>query len=135
MVFNNYDWTVSVTELMNELDLDPLSLRRKTSHLVTLHKAIGDHLAPPVHSYLTPTQSTTHRSSNIKSYIQQQTCVSSFSKFSFVPCTTRDWNELPTNRDQRSQPIQRSSSETSKSQRNQHQRLINHTCAHSPGSS
>ena len=42
MVFNNYDWTVSVAELVKELDLDPLSLRRKTSYLVTLNKAIGD---------------------------------------------------------------------------------------------
>ena len=45
MVYNNYDWTVSVNALMKDLDLDPLSLRRKTSRLVTLHKAIGGHFA------------------------------------------------------------------------------------------
>ena len=33
VVFNNYDWTVSVTKLMKYLELDPLSLRRKTYHI------------------------------------------------------------------------------------------------------
>ena len=45
---------------------------------------------------MTPTQRLTRRSSNTKSYIQHQTRTDSY-KFSFVPRTTRDWNDLPSN--------------------------------------
>ena len=41
MVYNNYDWKSSVNELIQELQWDSLSNRRKNNRLAILHKAIG----------------------------------------------------------------------------------------------
>ena len=60
MVHNNYDWTVSVNALTKDLDLDPLSLRRKTSRLVTLHKAIAYRGPCSASSFLPDADSKAH---------------------------------------------------------------------------
>ena len=96
LVFNNYDWHTSVNELIRKLDLDMLSTRREITRLCKLlHKAMGGggHLALPVQNYLQPVQRQTCRSHS-GAYIEYQSRLDCF-KFSFVPWTTRDWNNLP----------------------------------------
>ena len=95
MVHNNYDWEQSATALIKDLNWENLSSRRKIIRLSILHKAIGGHLALPVNNYLRPSQRST-RSSNLNSYIPIS-CRINAHKWSFVPQTIRDWNELPLN--------------------------------------
>ena len=93
LVFNNYDWHTSVNQLIRKMDLDMLSTRREIARLCILHKAIGGRLALPVQNYLQPVQRQTRRSHS-GSYIEYQSRLDCF-KFSFVPRTTSDWNNLP----------------------------------------
>ena len=93
LVFNNHDWRASVTELIRNLEWDMLSTRREIARLCILHKAIGGHLAVPVQNYLQPVQRQTRRS-HLRAYIEQQTRLDC-SKYSFVPRTKRDWNNIP----------------------------------------
>ena len=93
MVYNNYDWKTSVSELIQELQWDSLSDRRKNNRLAILHKAIGGHLAIPVQNYLHPAQRRTRRSSK-HNYIEYQSRKDSH-KYSFIPRTIKDWNDLP----------------------------------------
>ena len=94
MVFNNYDWRQSVTELIQKLEWDMLSTRRKINRLSIFNKAIGGHLAIPVQNYLQPAQRQTRRSKG-NNYIEHQSRVDCH-KFSYIPRTIRDWNNLPT---------------------------------------
>ena len=97
MVFNDYDWEnkTSVTKLMKDLNWGMLSTRRKIARIQIMHKAIGGHLALPVHKYLQPAQRRT-RQSHSNSFITYQSSKDCH-KYSFVPQTIRDWNLLPQN--------------------------------------
>ena len=61
-----------------------------TVHITQRH---GGHLALPVQNYLQPVQRQTRRSHS-GAYIEYQSRLDCF-KFSFVPQTTRDLNNLP----------------------------------------
>ena len=93
MVYNNYDWKTSVNELIQELQWDSLSNRRKNNRLAILHKAIGGHLAIPVQNYLQPAQRRTRRSSH-QNFIEYHSRIDSH-KYSYIPRTIKDWNDLP----------------------------------------
>ena len=93
MVNNNYNWRASVTDMIKQLDWVPLETRRKTARLAIFHKAMGGHLALPVQSYLQPVQRITRRSQE-NSFIQPQVRINTY-KFSYIPRTTTDWNDLP----------------------------------------
>lgn len=93
MVHNNYNWDHSASALVKNLEWTDLATRREINRLNIFHKAIGGHLAIPVHSYLQPAQRRTRRS-NANSYIEHRTRRDCY-KFSFIPRTTRDWNNLP----------------------------------------
>ena len=95
MVFNDYNWQTSVTELIRELEWDSLSTRRKITRLSILHKAMGGYLALPVQNYLIPARRITRRSQN-KSFIELHTRIDSY-KYSFIPRTVKDWNDLTPN--------------------------------------
>ena len=95
MIHKNYDWKASVTELTRDLDLDMLSTRRKISRLCILQKAIGGQLALPVQNYLHPIQRQTRRSHS-GAFIEYQTRIDIF-KYSYIPRTIIDWNNLPPN--------------------------------------
>ena len=70
-----------------------LSTRRKIARLNILHKAIGGHLALPAQNYLRPAQRQTRRSHS-SAFIEHQTRIDAY-KYSFVPRTVRDWNNIP----------------------------------------
>ena len=91
MVYNHYDWKTSVNELIQELQWDSLSNRRKNNRLAILHKAIGGHLAIPVQNYLQPAQRRTRRSSH-QNFIEYHSRIDSH-KYSYR--TIKDWNDLP----------------------------------------
>ena len=95
LVHKNYHWQTSVSGLIRVLHVgwDMLSTRRKIARLNTLHKAIGGHLALPVQNYLCPAQRQTRRSHS-SAFIEHQTRIDAY-KYSFVPRTVRDWNNIP----------------------------------------
>ena len=104
LVSNNYDWRASVTELIRKLEWDVLSTRREIARLCILHKAIGGHLAVPVQNYLQPVQRQTGRS-HPRAYIEQQTRLDCY-KYSYVPRTIRDWNNIPSSKSNITEPEQ-----------------------------
>ena len=80
-----------------------LSTRRKINRLSIFNKAIGGHLAIPVQNYLQPAQRQTRRSKS-NNYIEHQARLDCY-KYSFIPRTIRDWNNLPANISSISEPI------------------------------
>ena len=77
MVYNNYDWKASISELIQKLKWESLSDRRKNNRLAILHKAIKGCLAIRVKNYLHPAQWHTRRSSQHSyiEYIQELTVI------------------------------------------------------------
>ena len=92
LVHKNYDWQTSVSGLIQDLGWDMLSTRHKIARLNILHKAIGGHLALPVQNYLHLAQRQTRRSRS-SAFIEHQTRIDAY-KYSFVPRTVRDWNNI-----------------------------------------
>ena len=92
---NDYSTYHSVSVMMSELGIKPLSIRRKIARLTNFHKARVGHLAIPIHDILRPVMRFS-RHSNINSYIQISAKKNSYLN-SFLPNTTRDWNQLPVN--------------------------------------
>jgi hypothetical protein len=81
-----------VTTLLEQLHLQPLSTRRKIARITLLHKAIHERVAIPIPSYIIkPTR--TSRFHHPKRYIQIRPKKDVY-KYSFFPCTIRDWNQL-----------------------------------------
>ena len=82
----------TVTTLLEQLELQPLSTRRKIARITLLHKAIHEKVAIPIPSYIIkPTR--TSRFHHPKRYIQIRPKKDVY-KYSFFPRTTRDWNQL-----------------------------------------
>jgi hypothetical protein len=86
----------TVTTLLEQLDLPPLSTRRKLARITLLHKAIHEKVAIPIvlPSYIIkPTR--TSRFHHPKRYIQLPIRPKKdVYKYSFFPRTIRDWNQL-----------------------------------------
>jgi hypothetical protein len=89
------DWdgpTPSSTLLQKQLELPPLSTKRKIARITLLHKAIHEKVAIPIPSYIIkPTR--TSRCHHPKRYIQIRPKKDVY-KYSFFPRTFRDWNQL-----------------------------------------
>ena len=82
----------TVTTLLEQLELPPLSTRRKIARITRLHKAIHEKVAIPIPSYINkPTR--TSRFHHPKRYIQIRPKKDVY-KYSFFPRTIRDWNQL-----------------------------------------
>jgi hypothetical protein len=82
----------TVTSLLEQLELPPLSTRRKIARITLLHKAIHEQVAIPIPSYIIkPTR--TSRFHHPKRYIQIRPKKDVY-KYSFFPRTIRDWNQL-----------------------------------------
>ena len=82
----------TVTTLLEQLELPPLSTRRKIARITLLHKAIHEKVAIPIPSYIIkPTR--TLRFHHAKRYIQIRPKKDVY-KYSFFPRTIRDWNQL-----------------------------------------
>ena len=78
---------------IDELELEPLSTRRVIDRLVNFHKAREGKLAVPVQTLLHPVHRHT-RHSNRNNFIQIRANKNCY-KYSFIPNTTRDWNNVP----------------------------------------
>jgi hypothetical protein len=84
--------TLVVTTLLEQLELPPLSTRRKIACITLLHKAIHEKVAIPIPSYIIkPTR--TLRFHHPKRYIQIRPKKDVYN-YSFFPRTIRDWNQL-----------------------------------------
>ena len=82
----------TVTTLLEQLELPPLSTRRKIARFTLLHKAIHENVAIPIPSYIIkPTR--TSRFHHPKRYIQIRPQKDVY-KYSFFPRTIRYWNHL-----------------------------------------
>ena len=94
-VKNDYDRRSSVSAMIDNLEWGTLAHRRKITRVTVFHKAIEGHLSIPVQNLLRPVQRSTRRSHS-KSFIELQTNKDCF-KYSFIPRTVIDWNNLPQN--------------------------------------
>ena len=82
----------TVTTLLEQLELPPLSTRRKITHITLLHRAIHEKVAIPIPSYIIKPRRTS-RFHHSKRYIQIRPKKDAY-KYSFFPRTIRDWNQL-----------------------------------------
>jgi hypothetical protein len=92
-IMNDYDYFHSVSDMMIKLEIPLLSLRRTINRLTNFHKAREGTLAIPLQTLLHPVRRLT-RYCHKNSYIPIQT-TKNFYHQSFIPQTTRDWNQLP----------------------------------------
>ena len=91
-VHNNYDYTSSVTNMLNQLKWPPLAERRLKTRLVLFYKVIHCLVAIPSH-ILEQTDSRT-RQNHSQTYRHIQTSKDTY-KWSFFPRTIIQWNLLP----------------------------------------
>ena len=90
-----YGRNSSITSIKGNLGWDDLAMRRKVARLTIFHQAIGGYLAIPARTFLRPVQRTTRSSSqNTNNFINITTNKNCF-KYSFIPRTLQDWNQLP----------------------------------------
>ncbi len=92
-VVNDYNWQSSVTRMMQELNWKSLTTRRKINRISVFQKACQGHLAIPTESLLHPVTRPTRRTHS-KSFINISSKSDSY-KYSFIPRTVADWNQLP----------------------------------------
>ena len=92
-VCNKYRNTSSVTDMLQHLEWEPLSTRRKNSRLTMLYKIANNHVVIPHTNRLIP-QNRQTRHNNSNSY-QIPQCRSEYRKQSFFPRTIKEWNTLP----------------------------------------
>ncbi|XP_072042916.1 uncharacterized protein [Amphiura filiformis] len=89
-VCSDYERLSSVTSMKESLDWDLLETRRKATRVTIFHQSLTGHLAIPLENIVHPVR----RSSRHSKFIQFQTSKNCL-KYSFIPRTTVDWNNLP----------------------------------------
>ena len=94
-VKHDYDRFNSVTDMLKNLNWSDLATRRKVNRLSIFQKAYYGQLSIPVQTLLHPVTRSTRRNHS-KSFIEVQTSRDSY-KYSFLPRTVTDWNNLPEN--------------------------------------
>ena len=92
-VLNNYEQLSSVTSMLQELDWQTLTIRRKITRLAVFQKACQGDLAILVKTLLHPVKRPT-RHSHTKSFITISTS-SDIYKYAYLPRTVTEWNQLP----------------------------------------
>jgi hypothetical protein len=92
-VSNNYSREASVTKMMDNLGWEPLQHRRITGRFIMLYKITYQLVAIPIHPLLQlPTRLT--RQNHIHTYLHHSASTDLY-KFSFIPWTITQWNQLP----------------------------------------
>ena len=94
-VFNDYRWTSSVTNMLEQLDWSPLEHRRRTSRLSMLNKIAQGQVAIPAHKFMQPVQTRSSSRLNHNKAFTRLTGKSNFFNKSFFPLTILQWNKLP----------------------------------------
>ena len=92
-IFNDYDYSHSVTAMLQSLTWPTLQHRRRRMRLTLLYKCINGLIALKIPNYFTPINTNTrlhhHRSYNF-SYVRTDAYINNF-----FPRTIREWNDLP----------------------------------------
>ena len=88
----------SVTTMIQDLQWGTLARRRNITHLALFQISLEGYLSIPVRTLLRPVQRSTRRSHS-HSFIEIQPTKDCY-KYSFIPRTVIDWNNLPQERTQ-----------------------------------
>ena len=91
--YQNYELG-SVTMLLKDLRWKSLKIRRKVDRLCLLKKGLDNNAILPLDELSKPGRKTRHMHNRYYTTIYARTNIF---KFSFVPRTIRDWNNLPHN--------------------------------------
>ena len=92
----DYGYKSSVTSMLEDLEWEPLALRRKQARLMTMYKITNDIIyIDKAKCLIPPTETRTRRSHKFKYYLEQTN--TDIFKFSYFPRTIREWNNLPPN--------------------------------------
>ena len=92
-VYNNYDYSSSVTTMLENLKWQPLEERRMNTRLCLLYKAVNGLVAIPVQQYLIPLNRPSRHSNSLS--FQLFSTRHDYFKYSFFPRTVVQWNLLP----------------------------------------
>ena len=92
-VKNDYGWTSSVTQMLQDLEWQSLETRRREARLVLLYKVIHGLVAVPTDGHVSFVPVTTRASNTMK--LHQYNTDHSSVENSFFPRTIIDWNNLP----------------------------------------
>ena len=90
---NNYNWRDSVTEILDELEWDSLSLRREATRLTLFKQMLTGETAIP-NSLVEPHPCRGGRSAH-NQVVAIPITTKDIYKFSFIPRTIKSWNKLP----------------------------------------
>ena len=90
---NNYNWRDSVTEILDELEWDSLSLRREATRLTLFKQMLTGETTIP-NSLAEPHPRRGGRSAHNQAVAILITTKDIY-KFSFIPRTIKSWNKLP----------------------------------------
>ena len=80
--------------MLNDLNWQPLQIRRKNKRLVVFHKAVNQNSPVEIPDYVTQSTYSGTRSHS-KAFIEIRANYEQY-KNSFLPRTIKDWNALPT---------------------------------------
>ena len=92
---SSYDRTTSVTNLLRQLNLEPLEKRIRIYRLTFLHKVLNEHVAVPPYKLDITQNGRPVRGSVTKQRLVIPRCSTNELKNSFVPRTIVQWNALP----------------------------------------
>lgn len=93
-VTGKYSYQDSVTSMLNDLNWQPLQIRRKNKRLIVFHKAVNQNSPVEIPDYVTQSTYSGTRSHS-KAFIEIRANYEQY-KNSFLPRTIKDWNALPT---------------------------------------
>ena len=94
-ITSSYDRTTSVTNLLRQLNLEPLDKRRRIYRLTFLYKVLNEHVAVPPYKLDITQNGRPVCGSVTKQRLVIPRCSTNELKNSFVPRTIVQWNALP----------------------------------------
>jgi len=92
-VLHRYHNTFSVGKMLDTLQWTSLEERRKQQRLSMLYKIQHDQVALNISDYFKPAPRISRHSHELAFQVPSTSV--DYIKFSFFPCTARDWNLLP----------------------------------------
>ena len=92
-VYNDYDWTSSVTEMLQTLGWRSLLQRRADLRLILFYKCLHGLVAVDLSPGLIPQRRCTRRSHPMSFILPSET--TKYLQQSFLPRTIAQWNSLP----------------------------------------
>ena len=96
-VCNNYDRQASVSQMINDLKWDSLQTRREVARLTLMKQIQEGAAAIPIELTPAAKQRLRRTTTGNNHQLAQPFCRTDALKFSYIPRTCRDWNNLPDN--------------------------------------